>query len=87
MYIYIYLYIYTYIYIYIYSYILFENINIYIYIYCFILFLYIFIEYGHKAKPSILGLHIVFLAAPLSCAPGIIIIMFEVRARNYNYIV
>ena len=32
---------------------------IYIFIY-----IYIFIEYGHEAKPSILGLQIVFLAAP-----------------------
>ena len=34
-------------------------------IYLFInLSIFIFIEYGHEAKPSILGLQIIFLAAP-----------------------
>jgi hypothetical protein len=51
------LYIYIYIYVYICMYII---IYIYIYIYTYI---FIIIEYGHEAKPSILGLQIVFLAA------------------------
>ena len=46
------------------------------------LFIYVFIEYGREAKPSILGLEILFW--PLA---GIVVmaIIIVVRARNYNY--
>ena len=62
--------IHTHIYICIYMYLLIR-VYIYIYIYIYIslhayicLYAYMFIEYGREAKPSILGLQIVFLAAP-----------------------
>ena len=55
------------------------------YLYIYILYLFVvypdFIEYGHVAKPSILGLQIVFLAARRIIVVVVIII---VRARNYN---
>ena len=46
-----------------YTYISFLYTYIYIYEYEYVYSYIFFIEYGHEAKPSILGLEIVFLAA------------------------
>ena len=42
----------------------------------------VIIEYGHEAKPSILGLQVVFF---LLLAGMIIMVVIVVRARSYNY--